>query len=269
MKNSKAGGKCPLEGHWGVPVVAGGRGSLEEQSPVSPRSPDRDEHHNSQGAEDGDRGGQIPASEPHGRSRFEQLHSTGNQQGEKATEILQEEALQPISGCNKEERPTLCQEGGQSFSQSNTPGQHEIIHTGESPCECPECGKRFQRSSSLLMHQRIHTEERPFHCHNCRKGFKHNFSLIRHQRIHTGEMPYKCAECRKGFHQSFQLIIHQMIHNGKRPYQCGECGMSFSISSHLIQTWGSKPGNGPTHIPLLGKSLSRSSHLSRHQQRHR
>ncbi|RMC11192.1 hypothetical protein DUI87_12106 [Hirundo rustica rustica] len=132
--------------------------------------------------------------------------------------------FKPISGCNKEERPTLCQEGGQSFSQSNTPGQHEIIHTGESPYECPECGKRFQRSSNLLVHQQqIHTKKRPFHCHNCRKGFKHNSTLIIHQHIHTGEIPYKCAECRKGFHQSFQLIIHQMIHNGKRPYQCGEC----------------------------------------------
>ncbi|RMB96373.1 hypothetical protein DUI87_27048 [Hirundo rustica rustica] len=70
----------------------------------------------------------------------------------------------PIPGCSEEERPTLCQEGGQSFSQSNTTGQHQIIHTGERPYECPECGKRFQTSSDLLKHQRIHTEERPFRC---------------------------------------------------------------------------------------------------------
>ncbi|RMB90777.1 hypothetical protein DUI87_32843 [Hirundo rustica rustica] len=100
----------------------------------------------------------------------------------------------PIPGCNKEERPTLCQEGGQSFSQSNTTGQHQIIHTGERPYECPECGNRFQTSSNLLMHQRIHTEERPFRCPDCRKGFKQNSTLIRHRRIHTGERPYECPQ---------------------------------------------------------------------------
>ncbi|RMB97511.1 hypothetical protein DUI87_25992 [Hirundo rustica rustica] len=92
----------------------------------------------------------------------------------------------PIPGCSEEERPTLCQEGGQSFSQSNTTVQHQIIHTRETPYECPKCGKRFQTSSTLLHHQQIHTEERPFCCPDCRKGFKQNSHLIRHQRIHTG-----------------------------------------------------------------------------------
>ncbi|RMB96049.1 hypothetical protein DUI87_27489 [Hirundo rustica rustica] len=99
---------------------------------------------------------------------------------------------QPLPGGTEEGRPTLCQEGGQSFSQSNTPVQHQIIHTGERPYECPKCQKRFQTSSDLLKHQRIHTEERPFHCPDCRKGFKQNSHLITHQRIHTGERPYEC-----------------------------------------------------------------------------
>ncbi|RMB88531.1 hypothetical protein DUI87_35109 [Hirundo rustica rustica] len=118
----------------------------------------------------------------------------------------------PIPGCNKEESPTLCQEGGQSFSQSNTTVQHQIIHTGERPYECPECGKRFQTSSNLLMHQRIHTEERPFRCPDCRKGFKHNSHLIRHRRIHTGERPYECPQCGKSFTQRSHLSQHQRRH---------------------------------------------------------
>ncbi|RMB88334.1 hypothetical protein DUI87_35315 [Hirundo rustica rustica] len=86
----------------------------------------------------------------------------------------------PIPGCSEEGRPTLCQEGGQSFSQSKTTVQHQMIHNGERPYECTECGKRFQTSSDLLKHQRIHTEERPFRCPDCRQGFKHNSNLIRH-----------------------------------------------------------------------------------------
>ncbi|RMB90753.1 hypothetical protein DUI87_32818 [Hirundo rustica rustica] len=141
----------------------------------------------------------------------------------------------PIPGCSEEERPTLCQESGQSFSQSNTRVQHQIIHSGERPYDCSECGKRFQTSSNLLKHQRIHTEERPFRCPDCRKGFKHNSNLITHRRIHTGERPYECGECGMSFSQSSSLICHQRIHTRERPYQCEQCGKSFRQSSHLIQ----------------------------------
>ncbi|RMB97207.1 hypothetical protein DUI87_26309 [Hirundo rustica rustica] len=58
----------------------------------------------------------------------------------------------PIPGCTEEERTTLFQDGGQTFSQSNTTVQHHIIHTGERPYECPEFGKRFQTSSTLQRH---------------------------------------------------------------------------------------------------------------------
>ncbi|RMB88497.1 hypothetical protein DUI87_35144 [Hirundo rustica rustica] len=118
----------------------------------------------------------------------------------------------PIPGCSEEERPTLCQESGQSFSQSNTTVQHQIIHSGERPYDFSECRKRFQTSSNLLKHQRIHREERPFRCPDCRKGFKHNFHLIRHQRIHTGERPYECPQCGKSFSDSSHLSQHQRRH---------------------------------------------------------
>ncbi|RMB94848.1 hypothetical protein DUI87_28652 [Hirundo rustica rustica] len=133
-------------------------------------------------------------------------------QGKKRQRPCRRKDSKHIPGCSEEERPTLCQEGGQSFSQSNTTVQHQIIHTRETPYECPKCGKRFQTSSTLLHHQQIHTEERPFRCPDCRKGFKQNSHLITHRHIHTGERPYECPQCGKSFTQRSHLSQHQCRH---------------------------------------------------------
>ncbi|RMB97494.1 hypothetical protein DUI87_25975 [Hirundo rustica rustica] len=119
----------------------------------------------------------------------------------------------PIPGCTEEERTTLFQDGGQTFSQSNTTVQHHIIHTGERPYECPEFGKRFQTRSTLRRHERIHREERPFRCPDCRKGFNRNSNLIRHRRIHRGERPYECPQCGKSFTRDSHLTQHQRSHH--------------------------------------------------------
>ncbi|RMB89220.1 hypothetical protein DUI87_34410 [Hirundo rustica rustica] len=174
----------------------------------------------------------------------------------------------PVLGCSEEERPTVCQEGGQRFSQSNTPVQHQKIHTGERPCECPECRKRFQTSSNLLKHQRIHMEERPFHCPDCRKGFKHNSTLIRHQRIHTGERPYECPKCGMSFRQSYSLICHQRIHTKERPYKCEQCGKSFSHRSSLIHHQNIHAEERPYKCGECGKGFNRRSQLVIHQMIH-
>ncbi|KAI5644099.1 hypothetical protein NE865_03752 [Phthorimaea operculella] len=112
--------------------------------------------------------------------------------------------------------------------------EHMRVHNQNRPHICPDCGQRFTQSTQLKVHRRSHTGDRPYPCRICNRPFGHSNALMLHVRRHTGEKPFPCAMCHMSFSQLPHMKNHmRKIHGKDSAYKCQKCGDFFKLKAEL------------------------------------
>ncbi|KAJ2944199.1 hypothetical protein O0L34_g18177 [Tuta absoluta] len=112
--------------------------------------------------------------------------------------------------------------------------EHMRVHNQNRPHICPDCGQRFTQSTQLKVHRRSHTGDRPYPCRICNRRFGHSNALLLHVRRHTGEKPFPCAMCHMSFSQLPHMKNHmRKIHGKDSAYKCQKCGEFFKLKAEL------------------------------------
>ncbi|CAG4950758.1 unnamed protein product [Colias eurytheme] len=114
--------------------------------------------------------------------------------------------------------------------------EHMRTHEKNRPHVCPECGQRFTQSTQLTVHRRSHSGSRPYTCRICKRPFTHSNALMLHIRRHTGEKPFTCAMCPINFSQLPHMKAHMRnIHGKENPYRCQKCKQFFKLKADLSE----------------------------------
>jgi DNA-directed RNA polymerase subunit RPC12/RpoP len=106
------------------------------------------------------------------------------------------------------------------FSSPSHLSRHILIHTGEKPCLCSECGQQFSQISSLERHQRTkHDKEKKlnslnnnhlYQCKLCHEYFslKHNLKM-HEKKLHQIQTNFFCNICSAYFTCNSSLQKHR------------------------------------------------------------
>ncbi|XP_055595426.1 zinc finger protein 501-like [Uranotaenia lowii] len=163
-----------------------------------------------------------------------------------------------------EQKRSVCDQCGKTFSTSGALKKHSYIHTGDMPFQCsvcnkklptahklkehtmrhegiknhvcPYCGQKKTTRHELKVHMNYHTREKQFTCHVCAQVFSNIGNMSRHIKIvHCGIKAFPCTFCDRSFGKAETLKHHIMIHTGEKPHECKTCGRRF-IQLVALQT---------------------------------
>jgi len=156
------------------------------------------------------------------------------------------------------------------FSSPSHLSRHILIHTGEKPCLCSECGQQFSQISSLERHQRTKHEKGKklyslnnslYQCKLCHEYFtlKHNLKM-HEKKLHQIQTNYFCNICSAYFTCNSSLQKHRNFRHRSliKNQQLIDCNEQIN---NMSDNWTSTSiSNSPKEISSINTNYQQQVH---------
>ena len=151
---------------------------------------------------------------------------------ERSRTILVKKLTLPVMSSSvdlPEDKPQLysCSYCSKLFTSPSHLARHVLVHTGEKPCLCSECGQQFSQISSLERHQRTKhnhqsdhssSSRRFYQCSRCQEYFSLKHNLIMHEKkLHRIVTKFFCQICSAYFTCNSSLQKHHHFRHRQIP----------------------------------------------------